>query len=270
MRTKWRDGYVEWTGLVLQEPEMCCTLITALTNQAVITGILPVACNCPILLFESHQDFNSWRAVPASQKGMAWPQRCLGWKLRVTTGVGVPPAAPWVPGGGTPRRCPSAPSPAGGAGSQPSSPAPAPPLRLRHLTGQCPPAPARRGRLGCRLRGSPAPSPAAPRGWHTAGPEGWEVRGSARCPPSPPELGRWARARVRGGWRGRPVWLLSGAGTGTTALRILTLPAQPKRRQETRCGEIMFCGTVWGVSLREHGTSLCSRGQSRPQRGHLP
>ena len=66
MRTKWRDGYTEWTGLVLQEFEIHCTLITALTNQAVITGILPVAYNCLILLFESHQDLNSWRAVPAS------------------------------------------------------------------------------------------------------------------------------------------------------------------------------------------------------------
>lgn len=51
---------MEWTGLVLQEFEICCTLITALTNQAVITGILPVAYNCLILLFRSHQDLNSW------------------------------------------------------------------------------------------------------------------------------------------------------------------------------------------------------------------
>lgn len=60
MRTKWRGGYTEWTGLVLQEFEIRCTLITALTNQAVITGILPVAYNCLILLFRSHQDLNSW------------------------------------------------------------------------------------------------------------------------------------------------------------------------------------------------------------------
>lgn len=51
---------MEWTGLVFQESEIHCTLITALTNQAVITGILPVAYNCLILLFESHQDLNSW------------------------------------------------------------------------------------------------------------------------------------------------------------------------------------------------------------------
>lgn len=52
--------------------EMRCTLIMALTNQAVITGILPVAYNCLILLFESHQDLNSWRAVPPSPKGFTW------------------------------------------------------------------------------------------------------------------------------------------------------------------------------------------------------
>lgn len=74
MKTKWRDGYLERTGLVLQEFEMRCTLITALTNQAVITGILPVAYNCLILLFESHQDLNSWRALPAPQKGITWPR----------------------------------------------------------------------------------------------------------------------------------------------------------------------------------------------------
>lgn len=68
-----RDGYVEWTRQVLQEFAMCCTLITTLTNQAVITGILPVADNCLILLFESHQDLNSWQALPASQTGIAWP-----------------------------------------------------------------------------------------------------------------------------------------------------------------------------------------------------
>lgn len=241
MRTKWRDGYVEWTGLVLREPEMCCTLITALTNQAVITGILPVACNCPILLFESHQDFNSWRAVPASQKGIAWPPHCLGWKLCVTTGVGVPPAVPWVPGGGTPCRCPAAPSPAGRAGSEPSSPAPAPPLRLQHLTGQSPPGPSEEGAFGLQAPGVPCPLTGHPpwlaHGW-TRGPGG---AGLSTVPPKP--------TRARPGWKGRPVWLLSGVGTGM---------------------EIMFWGIVWGVSLQEHGTSLCSRGQSRPQRGHLP
>lgn len=64
---------MEWTRLVLQEFEMRCTLITTLTNQAVITGILPLAYNCLILLFESHQDLNSWQALPASQTGIAWP-----------------------------------------------------------------------------------------------------------------------------------------------------------------------------------------------------
>lgn len=73
MGTKWRDGYLERAGLVCPEFETRYTLITALTNQAVITGILPVAYNCLILLFENHQDLNSWRAVPPSPKGFTWP-----------------------------------------------------------------------------------------------------------------------------------------------------------------------------------------------------
>lgn len=73
MRTKWRGGSTEWTGLVLQEFEIHCTLITALTNQAVITGILPVVRNCLILLFESHRELNSWRAGSAPRKAAAWP-----------------------------------------------------------------------------------------------------------------------------------------------------------------------------------------------------
>lgn len=59
MGTKWRGGYLERARLVCQELEMRYTLITALTNQAVITGILPAAYNCLILLFENHQDLNS-------------------------------------------------------------------------------------------------------------------------------------------------------------------------------------------------------------------
>ena len=163
MRTKWRDGYLEWTGLGLQEFEMRCSLITALTNQAAITGILPVAHNCLILLFESHQDLNSWRAVPASLQGIAGPRRCLSWKRRVTTCAGVPSASL---GGGSPRCCPAAPFRAVSTGFHPSSAAQQslPLHRVRSFpVGDPTLGPSEEGGSGCGLQGLLCPSPAAPR-----------------------------------------------------------------------------------------------------------